>query len=691
MPTQQKRLFTVTSPFGKDVLLFDHCTGHEHVSEPFVFALSVLSTNGDLKSDAILGHGLTITWRGTANGAPDGERYFHGLVTEFHLSGQQDRMYQYELTLRPWLWFLNHSADCRSFQAKSVIKIFEEVIKEQHGFADYKLDLAKQADYKPFDFCVQYRETDFNFISRLLEHEGIYYYFKHEKDKHVMVLTDDAAKHVPCPGYGKVNLMDDSGALGQGDHLSEWRIATHVVPQAAASTDFDFKNTKTSLRAAKPQSTKYKHPSSDLAGIFDYPAGMAQQTKDDSDRAAQLRIEELQSLQRVAHGAGRIGGLLPGYTFKLENHDRKELNVEYLLLGSSYTLTEGPYLGGASKGREQDFHVEIEGIVKTVAYRPPRSTPKPVISGVQTAIVVGDGEIYTDEFGRIRIEFPWDRAASGDKTGSFWVRVAQPWAGNQWGAQFLPRVGQEVLVEFLEGDPDHPIVVGMVYNGQNKPPYTLPANKTQSGIKTRSTEKGEDANYNELRFEDKKGSELLMLHAEKDMVAEAEEEVKLAAGLASSDNKTQIVMNKDGSITITATDGSNSSSQSQVVMKSDGTIVTTAFDKITFKAGQSQIEMTQAGDITISAVNIKLDAKSGLKLHGMTVEAKADTSVNIEAGTNLDLKGGTGATLNGTLQTTIKGLQVDLKADVKTTVGGTMVQVSGDAMTQVKGAITMVG
>ncbi len=678
-PTQDKRLFSITSPFGKDQLLFDRCTGSEHFSQPFVFTLSALSPKGDLKSDDILGRGLTITWRDTANG----DRYFHGLVTEFHLVGGQGSLYQYEVTLRPWLWFLSQSADCRSFQAKSVLKIFEEVIKDQHGFADYKLDLAKQGDYKPIDFCVQYRETDLNFISRLLEHEGIYYYFNHEKDKHVMVLTDDPAKHAVCPGYSKVNLRSASEGLVQEEHLEEWRIATRVVPQATATTDFDFKNTKTSLRSAKPQGTTYKHPSSDHAGIFDFPAGMAQQVKEDSDRAAKLRIEELQSLYRVVHGAGPIAGLLPGYTFKLENHARKDLNVEYLVVGSNYMLTEGPYAGGGGTAKEAEGNVEIEAIVKTVAYRPPRTTPKPVISGVQTAIVVGDGEIYTDEFGRIRVEFPWDRAASGGKDSSFWVRVAQPWAGKQWGAQFLPRVGQEVLVEFLEGDPDHPIVVGSVYNGQNKPPYSLPGNKTQSGIKTRSSESGEDANYNELRFEDKKGSELLLLHAEKDMVAEAEESYRLAAGLADSDNKTRIVLNKDGSITITATDGSNASQQSQVVMKSDGTILTTAFDKITFKAGQSQIEMTKAGDITISGVNIKLDAKSGLKLHGMQAEVKADTT--------LDLKAGTGATLDGGVQTEIKGMTIDVKADVQSSVKGTMVQVSGDAMTQVKGAITMVG
>ena len=674
-PTQDKRLFSVTSPFGKDGLLFDQCTGEERLSQPFVFTLLALSTKNDLKADDILGHGLTITWRGTQNGAKDGERYFHGLVTEFHLSGQQEGFYQYEVTLRPWLWFLNHSADCRSFQGKSVVKIFEEVVKDQHGFADYKLDLANQGDYKPLDFCVQYRETDFNFISRLLEHEGIYYYFKHEKDKHVMVLTDDAGKHEACPGYAKVPLRTEGGAQGKEDHLSEWRMATRVVPPAAATTDFDFQNTKTSLRAAKPQSKEYKHPSSDTAGIFDYPAAMAKPTKEESDRAAKLRIEELQSLYRVAHAAGRIGGLLPGYTFKLENHTLKELNVEYLVLGSRYTLTESPYMGGGGGNREADYHVQVDAIVKTVAYRPARLTPKPVISGVQTAIVVGDGEIYTDEFGRIKVEFPWDRDASGGTDSSFWVRVSQPWAGKQWGAQFLPRVGQEVLVQFEEGDPDHPIVVGSVYNGQNKPPYALPDKKTQSGIKTRSSEGGEDANYNELRFEDKKGSELLMLHAEKDMVAEAEEEVKVAAGLASSDNKTRIVMNKDGSITITAQDGSNASSQSQIVLKSDGTIVTTAFSKITFKTGESKIEMTQTGDITISAVNIKLDAKADLKLHGLQVEAKADTTLALEGG----------------VQASLKGVITSVEGSAQSALKGAMVQVSGQAMTQVSGAITMVG
>ncbi|HXN09985.1 MAG TPA: type VI secretion system tip protein TssI/VgrG, partial [Steroidobacteraceae bacterium] len=399
--------FTVSSPLGKDALQLQRMSGSERISTLFEFNYSLLSQSADIKADKILGLGLTLT--GELPGG--GKRYLHGVVAEFSQIGfgDKDKVYVYRAVVRPWLWFLTRTADCRIFEKKSVPDIFEAVVKA-YGFSDYSLAKLK-GTYEPLEYCVQYRETDFNFVSRLLEHEGIHYYFEHHDGRHVLVLADDSAAHQPFPGYDSVPYLAEGHALGvkPKEHLSEWSMVQRVDPVTFATTDFDFKAPSNSLLANATIARQYAHASFE---VFDYPAPLDKFTAGDANRIAKLRIEELQATQLLASGQGDAAGLAPGCKFKLKEHPRADLNIEYLVLGAHYTLSAAGYRAGAAPaaaaapgaGESADaegFLVAIEAIDARTKYRPSRLTPKPVVHGAHTAIVVGansSDEIYTDEY-----------------------------------------------------------------------------------------------------------------------------------------------------------------------------------------------------------------------------------------------------------------------------------------------------
>jgi type VI secretion system secreted protein VgrG len=515
--SHDSRTFELKTPLGKDVLLLKSMHGTEAMSQPFQWKLDLLSEKNDVDPDAMLGQKVSV---GMA--LPNGKnRFFHGFVIEFSLGGWLQNYNEYRATVRPWYWLLTRTADCKIFQEKTVPQIFEEVVK-QYGFTDYELKLA--GTYEPWEYCVQYRETDFNFLSRLLEQEGIYYFFVHEEGKHTMVLADDPSQHKTLPGYETVPYYPPGGSDTQRerDHLEAWSWTKAVQPGAFATTDFDFEKPRKALSGSSTVSRK--HSQADYE-IFDYPAELTKLESSQSDLTAKIRIQELQTSYLTAHGHGNAAGLGTGLRFKLDKYPRKDLNIEYLITQATYTLTVDSYETGVPSGEE--FAVEIEAIDAKTPFRPERRTAKPVVQGAQTAIVVGKAgeEIFTDKYGRVKVQFHWDRYGKQDEKSSCWIRVSQVWAGKAWGAIHIPRIGQEVIVSFLEGDPDQPIITGRVYNGDSMPPYGLPANATQSGIKSRSSKGGGEANFNEIRFEDKKGSEQVYIHAEKnqDIVVENDE------------------------------------------------------------------------------------------------------------------------------------------------------------------------
>jgi type VI secretion system secreted protein VgrG len=513
--TQSTRKVQITTPLGKDVLIVYQFSGVEQMSALFQFDIALLSEKGDLSADDILGKDVTIKYD-----LPGGaKRYFHGFVTDFSQGATDRRFHQYQATVRPWLWFLTRSADCRIFQQKDVAEIFEEVVKP-YGLTHYKLKLSGALN--KMDYCVQYRETDFNFISRLLEQEGISYHFQHADGRHTMVLTNDNAAHEKVPHYETVPYFppDAPDAARERDHLKEWSFTKSVLPGTFATTDYDFIAPKKSLAGNSAISRPHAHSSFE---IFDYPADLAKFESGETSRLAKIRVQELQSTYMIGRGSGNAAGLATGFKFKLDQYPRKDLNIEYLVTGARHLISsDASAAGAADPGTE--CTVSIEAIDARTVFRPARVTPKPIVQGAQTAIVVGKAgdDIYTDEHARVKVQFHWDRLGKNDENSGCWIRVAQTWAGKQWGAVHIPRIGQEVIVSFLEGDPDKPIITGRVYNGANMPPYDLPANKTQSGVKSRSSKDGTPENFNELRFEDKKGSEQLLIHAEKNQDIEVE-------------------------------------------------------------------------------------------------------------------------------------------------------------------------
>ena len=507
--TQKSRLFQLKTPLGKDVLLLRRMTGSEALGRPFEWDLDLLSERGDIEAEQLLGQKVAV-----ACTLPGGnKRHFHGYVTEFGQEGWVQRYHCYRAIVKPWYWLLTRTADCRIFQDLAVPQIFEQVVK-QYGFTDYRLKLS--GSYEAREYCVQYRETDFEFLSRLLEEEGIYYFFEHSESAHTLVLVDDPGQHETVAGYEKVPFYPPGGPdiRRERDHLQAWTCTKSVRTGTFATTDFDFEAPRKSLAAT--ESISRSHVQSHFE-VFDYPGEPDQLTGQQASQVAKLRIQELQANYMLARGDGNAAGLATGYRFTLELHPRKDLNTEYLITRARYSLASDAYEGGQAEVGD-DIAVSIEAIDAKTHFRPERLTAKPVVRGAQTAMVVGKAgeEIYTDKYGRVKVQFHWDRYGKQDEKSSCWVRVAQLWAGKAWGGIHIPRIGQEVIVSFLEGDPDRPIITGRVYNGDSLPPYALPANATQSGIKSRSSKGGGDANCNEIRFEDLKGSEQLYMHAEKD-------------------------------------------------------------------------------------------------------------------------------------------------------------------------------
>jgi len=468
--------------------------------------LDMLSPDENLALDDLLGRGFSLEL--VLDG--DTSRFFHGVVAECAQVGRLGRYARYTAKVVPWVWLLTRTSDCRIFQQQSVPDIIKTVFRE-HGTADFKDSL--NGSYSPRDYCVQYMETDFDFVSRLMEEEGIYYFFEHEQDKDTLVLCDSPGAHSATPGCETVSYYPPSeNVVREEDCIDNWLLSHSMQSGKLTHTDFDFVKPRTSLLAQYTAAGAY--PKGD-AEVFAYPGGYL--TVGDGGRYAQRRLEALQQQHERVVGSGNVRALAVGALFTLENFPRDDQNREYLVVASVHRLAGSDYESGVAHA-STDVTVTFDAIPSKQPYRSLSTTRRARVPGPQTAIVVGKGgeEIYTDQYGRVKVQFHWDRLGKRDENSSCWVRVSQVWAGKNWGAMHIPRIGQEVIVSFLEGDPDRPIITGRVYNAAEMPPYDLPANQTQSGIKSRSSKGGSPANFNEIRFEDKMGAEMLTIHAEKD-------------------------------------------------------------------------------------------------------------------------------------------------------------------------------
>ena len=560
----------LTTPLGEDALILQSLDGEEAVSEPFFFQLTASAADITADGSKVVGKAACVTLvDGDGN-----KRHINGVATRFTLGPATC-----VIDLRPWFWLQSLTRNNRIFQDLAVPDILAKVFAGYSGAA-FRNDLV--LSYAKLEYCVQYGESDFQFASRLMEAWGIAYYFDHSETAHTLVMVDDPARFPACANIDALPFL----TLGdQRDWLTNNRIeavsfSQSVAPGAYKATDYNFITPATSLTATAGEGG---------ATVYEYPGDYT--LKADGETVAKRRIEELTARSAELSGASPVRHLVAGGTFTLAGHPNEALNQKYILLSVRH------------RAARREYANEFEAIPAKVAFRPTRDTPRPRIAGSQTAIVVGPSgkEIWTDEYGRIKVQFHWDQLGRNNEASSCWIRVAHTWAGAGWGAFVLPRVGQEVVVSFLEGDPDRPLVTGCVYNGDNAVPYALPDGQDRSTLKSRSTPSA--AGFNEIRLDDKAGSEELFIQAQKDL------------NVTVLNNSTATIK-KDHSVTVQ--EGNS-----------------------TLTVSQGNLTINVTGDITIKATGaMTLQATGALSLKGATVQITADSSGTFDGGGVLNLKGG---------------------------------------------------
>lgn len=514
--SQENRHIAIDTPLGKDVLCLEEFNGHEAFSQLFTYELDLLSIHSPKAParNSVVGKtidplkvlGEQVTFK--VQYAPGDWRFFNGFVRRFRYTGRVSWVYSYHMEVVPWLWFLTRTTDCRIFQEMNVQDMIEKVF-DNHSYADYKFDLQKP--HPEWEYCVQYRETDFNFVSRMMEQEGMFYYFEHDDGKHTMVIADHAGAYKDA----REKDMDFRGEIDESEEfniLTEWEHQYNFVSGKYVQRDYNFKTPEKNLEATAP--TKLPHKKIPPYELYDYPGEY--ENVGDGQADTDLRIEEEEDHFDTIEGKGVARSFGPGFKFNLIDHPFEVDHDGYVVCSvHHFASARDAYVGGGAGGGEV-YNNSFTCMPAKVPYRPPMATPKPCVMGSQTAIVVGPKgeEIYTDEYGRIKVQFYWDRYHKKDETSSCWIRCSQTYAGKNWGAMYIPRIGQEVVVSYLEGDPDRPLVTGVVYNADQMPPYDPPTHKTRTYFKSNTSKGGEG--YNEYRFEDKAGEEQIFIHAEKD-------------------------------------------------------------------------------------------------------------------------------------------------------------------------------
>jgi type VI secretion system secreted protein VgrG len=648
--SQQERTLSVSTPLGEDVLLIRSMSAAEALSTLFEYQLDLVSEDINIRAEDLLGKPATM--RLTL--PDDSPRFFNGIFSRFSHVGFDGPYAIYQATLVPWLWFLTRTADCRIYQEKTVPDIVKEIFRE-HGFTDFEERLS--GEYRQWVYCVQYRETDFNFISRLLEQEGVYYYFTHEDGKHTLILADSYSAHNPTPGYEEVPYYPpDESALRERDHIQDWSVASEARPGVFSQNDFDFTAPKKDLLAKN--SNPKSHDLSELE-IYDYPGEYKEPGT--GSNYARIRLEEIQADYETARAEGNARGLATGALFSLTNYRREDQNKEYLILSAGYEVRSDLFGSGAGLQSGPYFRCAIRVMDAQIPYRPARVTPKPVVQGPQTAMVVGKAgeEIWTEKFGQVKIQFHWDRYGKFDENSSCWVRVSHPWAGKGWGSVAIPRIGQEVIVDFLEGDPDQPIVTGRVYNKDSMPPYGLPSGAVVSGLKSNSTKGG--GGYNEISMDDTKGKEKITVHGQYDMSTTVEHDdsqtvhnnrtitvdgthtetikkdttIKITTGALNHDvvSKTATYHVK-GAVKENFDDTQTTTVNKKIaITSSSAEIHVTAAKEIVLTTGDSQLSMKADGSITLSGKKITIVGSEYVKSSAKTVDATATKEAKMGVGT----------------------------------------------------------
>ena len=515
-----ERLVDATTPLGA-ALWFRQMNGTEALSVPFEYDIIFHSKSIGLSAKSMLGKDVTLKVETEGGG---GVRHFNGICTRFQSGGRDGEHLIYTAKLRPWLWLASRRSDCKIFQFKKV----PDIIKDVLGKYGFPISDKLKKSYREWDYCVQYQETDMNFVMRLMEHEGIYFYFEHSAGVHTLVMCDDVTCHSALPGKSSIKYLGlDAATVADEEHFDSWQIREEVDPGEYITDDYDFEKPRADLK------TKRKNPlghTNDSWERYMWPGGYTQ--VGDGENYAGVRIDSLEAEHERATGHTTVRTMAPGYLYSLERCPRPDQNREYLSVAATFYFKDSARKSAGSGAGDSDWSITVTSQPTSIPYRPQRLTSKPLTHGPQTAVIVGPKgeEIYTDKYGRVKVQFHWDRYGEKNERSSCWIRVSHPWAGSNYGAIHIPRIGQEVIVDFLNGDPDYPMITGRVYNADQMPPWALPDNKTQSGILTRSSKAGAPGagmkaavgDANAIRFEDLKGKEQLWLHAQKDQLTEVE-------------------------------------------------------------------------------------------------------------------------------------------------------------------------
>jgi type VI secretion system secreted protein VgrG len=661
--SQDNRLLSISDfSLGKDTFLLTSFRGTEFISGLFEFQIDVLSENHEIDPNKIVGRAVTVTVNN------DQKRKVNGFIKSFTFGEVKgDSVREYRMVMVPWLWFLTQTNDHRIFQEKNTKEIVSQIFSDL-GFADFDF---RAAGGTKREYCVQHNETDFNFISRLLAEDGIAYFFEHSDKKHKLILVDQANAYAEVP---ETNLEYSKGTT-PNSQITGWEHVYLFKKGKWSLNDYNFKEPKKDLNVSTK--TKSQFAKNDAYEHYEYPGFY--DTGIGSD-LVKIRLDAEETHRNSVKGTSDCSSFFAGGKFKVAKHAVSSEKGSYLLASVTHKAIDSSYF--PAQEAVSGYTNEFICIPADVHFRPQNEYLKPVMKGPQSAVVVGPAgeEIYIDEFGRIKVQFIWDREGKKDEHSSCYLRVVQTWAGNQWGSSFIPRIGHEVIVNFLDGDPDRPLVTGSVYNGWNKPTYP---SKTQSGIKTRSTKEGTPQNYNELRFEDKKGDEQILIHAEKNFDTEVEHDqtltvdndrtktvkhdenstIKHDRNKTVENNQTETIgknktidvgdnhaetigknmtlsVGKNISIDITdnhtetvgknmtigvtkdlreTVEGKYTETVTKEYALSAKTITMTADDQITLKTGSASIVMKSNGDITISGANINVKGSGNVVIKGSKI------------------------------------------------------------------------
>jgi type VI secretion system secreted protein VgrG len=667
--TQTNRSLQVTTPLGDNVLLVTGFRGIEQISHLFSFEVALIADNSTtVDFSKLVGNDITVS---VATPAKDGDadwRYISGICACFSQGDRNEDFTSYYAEVVPKVWLLTRRAQCRIFQQKSVPDILKKVLE---GFdTDFQL----RGQYEPREYCVQYRETDFDFASRLMEEEGIYYFFEHSKSGHKMIIADTPQSHSTIPGLTHARY-DVVGGGPTGDHIFEWRKTQALRAAKYSLWDHCFQQPTKNLEAKESimESVKagtvthqLKGQASEPLEIYDFPGGYAvrfdginpsggeqadrlQKILDDNKRTVKLRMEAEALHSLTIQGSSGCRNFVAGHKFTLDRHF--DGDGDYVLVSVTHEASIGSAYRTGSTGGDMTYSNTFTCIPSQLPFRPARKTPKPFVQGVQNALVTGPPgeEIFTDKYGRVKVQFYWDREGKKDANSSCWLRAGTLWAGKGWGSINIPRIGQEVIVAFVEGNPDEPLIVGSVYNRETMPANTLPDKKVVCGLKS-NTHKGKG--YNEMSMDDTAGKEKITIHGQYDMNTTVEHDqtdtVHNNRTISIDGTHTETVKG-DTKITIAtgkyehavATGTADYSVKGALTEYCDTTqdttikgdiTITSATGDIVLHAGASQITLTNGGLIEILGKNIVVTGDTDITQFAPQVEIKGDKQATFAVG-----------------------------------------------------------